>query len=143
VSSAKDRLGYLLKHAFTGLAELMESALASLSISGRELAVLRVIAEDGPLSQQDVVRELNVDRTTMVAMIDSFEDRGLVRRTPHPADRRKNVVELTAPGRKVLAAATPLVDEAERRFLAALSEADVRRLKQLLRVLVVGERPKV
>jgi hypothetical protein len=119
-----ERLYPLLKHAQLQLTELIGPALAPYGIDGRELAVLNAIADKASLSQQEVARGLGIDRTTMVAMVDALERKGLVRRNPHPADRRKNTVELTAAGRDDPpgAAGQPGV---ERRFLAPLrAEAD-------------------
>jgi DNA-binding MarR family transcriptional regulator len=136
VSSVRGQLGYLLKRAFHRLSETTESALAAHEIDGREFAVLMVIEEDGPLSQQDVVRELNVDRTTMVALIDGLEHRGLLERRQDPGDRRRNIVQLTAHGRKTVTAARPAVDDARRQFLAPTSDADAERLVHILRAIL-------
>ncbi len=118
------RLGYLMKHAYIRLASLTGSALAPFGISGRECAVLIAIDERAPLSQQEVARRMGVDRTTMVALIDDLEGKGLVQRRQDPDDRRKNVVVLTDAGRTTLRAASAATEEAERRFLAPLPGAD-------------------
>ena len=99
-----DRLAYLLKHAQLGLAGLTAEALAPFGVSGRELAVLTVLAGQEPGSQQQAAQRLGVDRTTMVGLVDALEAKGLVRRHAHAADRRRNVVELTEAGREILLA---------------------------------------
>ena len=114
------RLGYLMKHAYVRLAGLTGSALAPFGISGRECAVLIAIDERAPLSQQEVARRMGVDRTTMVALIDDLEGKGLVQRRQDPDDRRKNVVVLTEAGRTTLRGATAATEQAEQRFLAPL-----------------------
>jgi MarR family len=48
-------------------------ALAPLGINGREAAVLRAIAPDRPVPQGEIARAMNVDRTTMVALIDDLQ----------------------------------------------------------------------
>ena len=58
------RLGYLLKHAQLGLAGLTAAALEPYRLTGRELAVLTVLAGDEPASQQQAAQRLGVDRTT-------------------------------------------------------------------------------
>jgi DNA-binding MarR family transcriptional regulator len=130
------RLGYLLKHAQLGLAELTAAALEPYELTGRELAVLTVLAGDEPASQQQAAQRLGVDRTTMVALVDALEGKGLVRRHADAADRRRNVVGLTAAGRDTLHRAGEAAAEAERRFLAPLSTPDARRLKAALLVLI-------
>lgn len=130
------RLGYLLKHARVRLTELASAALAPYDLTGRELAVLLVLASGEPASQQQAARRLGVDRTTMVALVDALEDKGLVTRHPHAEDRRKNVVELTETGRVTLRDAAAASEEAERQFLAPLTGPAARQLKDALYALV-------
>lgn len=134
-ASLVDRLGFLLKQAQLGLAEHSEPALAPLGIGGRELAVLSVLAGGGSLSQHQAAQRLAIDRTTMVTLLDGLEAKGLVERRPDPADRRRNVVELTPDGRRVLDQATKAVREAERRFLARLGDVEGERFREALRAL--------
>lgn len=129
-------LGYLLKHARERLSELTSAALAPHGIDGREMAVLLVIASSEPPSQQEAAQRLGVDRTTMVALLDTLADKELVLRRPHRHDRRKNVVELTDHGHDTLAKAQVAYDDAERQFLAPVSDADGARLKTTLAVLL-------
>jgi DNA-binding MarR family transcriptional regulator len=131
------RLGYLLKHAQLKLSELTSAALEPFGLDGRELAVLSVLGSGEPASQQEAARRLAIDRTTMVAFIDTLEDKGLVARRPHAEDRRKNVVELTHDGRATLRSAGKASDEAERQFLAPLSKATAERFRDALHTLVV------
>lgn len=116
------RLHYLLKRAYLQLAELVGQALEPYGIDPRELAALTLLTGDDALSQQDLARRLQVDRTTMVALVDRLEGLDLVRRRPDPGDRRKNVVELTEHGRRTGADATRAMDAVEREFLAAAPE---------------------
>ncbi|MCW2886262.1 MAG: hypothetical protein QOE54_3160 [Streptosporangiaceae bacterium] len=136
-ASLARRLGYALKHAQLRLAEISGPALAPLGIDGRELGVLVVLADGEPLSQQQAARRLAIDRTTMVAMIDGLEDKGLVARRLDPRDRRRNIVEPTPAGRETLRKAMQVTDEVERRFLAPLGEPEAQRFKDAL-VLLLG-----
>ena len=53
-------------------------------------------------------------------------------RRPDSGDRRRNVVELTGAGRTALVEAVRASDEAERRLLAALNDAESAQLRTLL-----------
>src|SRR4051794_37227287 len=90
----KSRLGYLLKHAQLRLTDEVARDLAPFGLGGRELAVLAVLAAGTPLSQLEAAGRLEVDRTTMVALLDGLEAKGIVERRRSSEDRRKNVVEL-------------------------------------------------
>ena len=130
------RLGYLLKHAQLQMAELTAKALTPYGIDGRELGVLLVLADHEPASQQQAAQRLGIDRTTMVALLDALEGKGLVSRHPHADDRRRNVVELTDAGQDTLRRATRASDDAEREFLAPLSPRAAQQLRDSLQTIV-------
>jgi DNA-binding MarR family transcriptional regulator len=136
--SIDDRLGYLFKHAHARLTELTAEALQPYGISGRELAVLIVLAGQGPASQQEAAGRLGIDRTTMVAFVDALEAKGLVARRPDPADRRRNVVVLTPGGEDTLSRAKEAGEEAERRFLAPLTGSAADQLRRALKTIVTA-----
>ena len=123
-----DHLVYLLKHAQLRLSELSARALDPLGISGRECAVLITIDDAEPLSQQQAADRMRIDRTTMVALVDELEDKGLLERRPDPADRRRNVIALTKPGRRTLRRARAATAEAESRVLSETQRATLRGL---------------
>ncbi len=133
------RLAYLFKHAERLMSELNAEALAPFDIHGRDLGVLLVIDRFEPASQQQVAQRLGVDRTTMVAIIDALEAKGIIARRPDAEDRRRNVVELTPTGQDILRQATAASDAAEAELLASLSPEEGEQLRDLLaRVLARG-----
>lgn len=134
-----ERLGYLLKHARERLSELTSRALAPYGVDGRELAVLMTLAAGEPASQQEAAKRLGVDRTTMVALLDVLEAKGLVTRRPDAADRRRNLVELTADGKVALREGRKAATGAEREFLTPLSPTAEAAFRSALRDLVLGE----
>ncbi|MEV6633592.1 MarR family winged helix-turn-helix transcriptional regulator [Actinoplanes sp. NPDC051470] len=129
-------LGYLLKHAALKLAALTDAALEPLGIDSKDFGALRVLAHREPASQLQVAQTLGIDRTTMVALLDVLEGKGIITRRPDPADRRRNVVELTAPGLQTYDAAELAYGKAESAFVAAISPNATDQLRRTLRTLV-------
>lgn len=129
-------LVYLLKHAQLRMAELTTKALTPHGIDGRELGVLLALTGYEPISQQQAAQRLGIDRTTMVALLDTLEGKGLVSRHPDANDRRRNVVELTDAGQDTLRRATKASDDAQRAFLAPLTPQAAQQLWSSLRTLV-------
>src|SRR5450631_4020510 len=115
------RLAYLFKHAERLMSELHVEALAPFDIHARDLGVLLAIDSTEPASQQEIAQRMGVDRTTMVAIIDALEAKGIIARHPDPEDRRRNVVELTPTGQDILRQAITASDAAEAELLAPLS----------------------
>jgi DNA-binding MarR family transcriptional regulator len=130
------RLGYLLKHAREQLSELTATALEPYGVDGRQVAVLLVLADGEPTSQQAAAGRLGIDRTSMVGLLDVLEGKGLVARRPDTSDRRRNVVALTPTGRDTLARATQACDAAEREFLRPLTPELATQLTGALRTIV-------
>jgi len=127
------RLTLLLKRATLELSRLHAEVLAPLGINDHELSLLLFLGAGEPESQQQAAQRLGVDRTTMVALVDALEGKGLVARRPDPADRRRNVIELTQAGREMMRDATRASDQAERRLLGELDDAEAAQLRSLLR----------
>ncbi|HVX33438.1 MAG TPA: MarR family transcriptional regulator [Solirubrobacterales bacterium] len=135
------RLGYLLKRAHLGFGALVSEALDPLGIDNREWAVLISLDDRQPRSQAELATLIGIDRTTMVALLDSLQRKGLVDRRPHADDRRKNVIEITASGRDLRKRAARTVDAVERRFLAVLGEDEAARLRAALGAVIAPHEP--
>ncbi len=136
VRAHDDVLGYLLKHAHLALEQQTDAALAGTGLTARDLGVLRVIAGGEARSQQEVAAVLGVDRTSMVALLDALESRGIVARKPAEQDRRRNVIELTPDGRSLFQRAEQRSTEAEHAFTAALGDTGGARLRRALRAVL-------
>jgi len=52
----------------------------------------------GPQIMSDISEDLGVTRRNVTALVDALEEEGLVRRMPHPTDRRATIIELTGLG---------------------------------------------
>lgn len=129
-------LGYLLKHANMRLVDLADAGMAPLGIDSKDYGVLRILVWQKPMSQQQLAQTLSVDRTTMVALLDALEAKGIVARQPDPADRRRNIIELTEPGRKVFRDADDAYQAAEKELLAPVDAASGAQLRTTLQQLL-------
>ncbi len=133
--------GAQLKHVQLRFFELAAAALAPTGINGREAAVLRAVDNPQPLAQGEIARRMGIDRTTMVALIDDLQERGLVQRRQDPDDRRRNVVELTDAGQDITRQAARAGQQAERTFLSPLSASEAQQFKKILRALLYNPPP--
>ena len=76
------------------------------------------------------------DRSTLGSVIGRLEAKRYIERRPSESDSRAKLLSLTAAGRALLDAATPVVERAQLRMLAPLDAADRRALIRLLVNLV-------
>jgi DNA-binding MarR family transcriptional regulator len=139
-----ERLGHLLARNHIAMRQQVEGALDELGLgtddvdcTPKHIACLKVIADEGPLSQQALGLAIGLDRTTIVAIVDFLEGRELVERRRNPSDRRAYALEVTPTGHEWLDRAWPVLLERERRYLAPLSASERRQLTELLQRLLV------
>jgi DNA-binding MarR family transcriptional regulator len=99
-----------------------------------EMLVLLHFSSRGRLPLGKMGERLQVHATTVTNTVDRLEMDGLVRRVPHPPDRRTTLAEITPAGRALLKEATPIVTGTV--FAdTGLSPTELRHLFALLRKL--------
>jgi MarR family transcriptional regulator, lower aerobic nicotinate degradation pathway regulator len=111
----------------------LEAVLAGHDLALIHHGVLAALADFGPQSQQQLADSLDFDKSHLVARIDNLQSRGLVTRTQDPADRRRNLIALTAAGQELIDSLRPVAQESQQSFLQTLSPAEREILISLLR----------
>jgi len=71
-----------------------------------EVLMLLYFSRAGSLPMTKIGQRLQVHPTSVTNAVDRLESAGLVKRTPHPTDRRTTLVELLPKGRELAAKAT-------------------------------------
>ncbi len=102
----------------------------ALGVSWARVLLLRRLAAE-PHTLRALAEWLAADAPYVTLMVDDLERRGLVRRKPHPEDRRAKLVQLTAAGRVAAARAEAILGEPP----PALRDAPAKDLAAVLRVL--------
>lgn len=96
-----------------------------------EALVLLQFARDQTLPMSKMGQRLQLHPTSITNIVDRLEGSGLVRRVPHPTDKRTTLVEITDAGRAACRDATTAVTSVD--FgLVGLSDDDVATLTGLL-----------
>jgi len=116
---------------------LLDRALAPLGLRSREYWLL-ALAGLGNYSQHEIAEQFGIDPSSLVAVLDTLERRGLLRRQRNPDDRRVQWVQRTEEGDRLFARALPRARRAEARQLSALSAADQTQLVTVMRKLVTS-----
>jgi DNA-binding MarR family transcriptional regulator len=108
-------------------------ALESLGLTPALFGLLNVLGAREGANQQEIGRDMGIDRSTMVMLIDELEAKALAKRRPHPADRRAREVAITPKGRRVLEQGRQMAIQVEDEVLRGLTSGERRQLLKLLR----------
>ncbi|WP_121714557.1 MarR family transcriptional regulator [Streptomyces sp. E5N91] len=107
-----------------------------------DFAVLAALEEYGALSQAEIGRRLGLDRNDVSNILNRLEDGRQVDRQADPANRRRNVVTLTAAGRQHLEQLQQHTDAVQAELLAGLNTGERRQLHSLLAKLLDSHQPQ-
>lgn len=117
-------IGFHLRLAQIAVFRDFATTLATLDVTPGIFAVLVLIDTNAGLKQTELANAVGLDRSSMVAVIDNLERRGLVRRLAVATDRRANALRLTAAGKDLLKKAKRLVAAHEARLAENLAAGE-------------------
>jgi len=87
--------------------------------------------EHGPRTLAELAQQMGADAPATTVLVDALEQRGLVKRTPHPTDRRAKQVSITAAGRRIVDVVEKIGDPPPAAF-ERLPDVELRRLRATL-----------
>lgn len=93
---------------------------------------------DRPLTLAELADAMSVDAPAATVAVNDLERRGLVRRTPHPTNRRAKLVQLTDEGGRTVAIARSVKDKPPA-AVAALTAEQLTQLGALLTLITSYE----
>jgi DNA-binding MarR family transcriptional regulator len=149
IAALHRRIPFLLSQLGIYLAEDFVHRLEPFGLEPRAYAVLKALSEDDGRSQRELSTQLGIHRNVMVSVVDKLEREGLVRRMPHPGDRRAFAVTLTGKAHDLLpkldAQGRAQEDEITATLTAAERKAVLRHLQQMSAAagLTPGVHPKL
>lgn len=126
---------FLLNRAYQVAADRFSAAAGVGQLSLRQFAVLAAIADKPGASQNDLVRAVSVDRSTLADMLKRLAAQGLVAKAASTKDARANEVALTAAGQRMLDAAFDHARKADQAVLGVLPKSKRKTFQETLQRL--------
>ena len=124
---------------------LVSETLGAVDAHRYHYSTLAALDELGAMSQAELGRRCGLDRSDVAAVVAELAGRKFIRRVTDADDRRRNIVSITASGRRRLATLDGLLRDTQKQLLAPLSAAEREQLARLLLRVVdddAGSRPQ-
>lgn len=134
-----DMAGHLIRRLHQQSTQLFvqRTQAAGFDLTPVQYAALDAICVQPGTDQARVAEIIGYDRATIGGVIDRLEKKGWVRRVVSEQDRRARELSLTAKGKRVFAALTPIVLALQKDILQPLNSTDNARFIKLARQVVL------
>ncbi|WP_067450617.1 MarR family winged helix-turn-helix transcriptional regulator [Actinomadura macra] len=123
---------WLINLTSTHSHRLVSEGFAAAGARGYHYRLLAALDEYGPASQAALGRHTGIDRSDVVAALNELAAKDLIERSPDPADRRRNIITITAAGSRHLEQLDRVLASVQDELLAPLSAPERTRLVELL-----------
>lgn len=132
LDSAGSRTGFALTILGESFQRHIREALADHDLKPRQLRILDLLADRGPIGQRELAELMGVDHSVLVGLLNPLENSRLIKRERDTTDRRKHLVSISSAGQRRLTRADQAFRDAEDAFLAPLAANEREQLHALL-----------
>ncbi|SER48580.1 MarR family transcriptional regulator, transcriptional regulator for hemolysin [Sphingobium sp. YR768] len=103
ITESKRLLAHKMAAVARGWRQLADSALAEFGVSNSAgWCLIHIDRMGGDVRQSELAESLDISQPSLVRTLDQVQAAGLVGRTPHPEDKRSNIIGLTSAGKDLV-----------------------------------------
>ncbi len=132
LEGAGSRTGFALTILGDSFGRRIREVLAEHHLKPRQLRILDLLADRGPVGQRELAQLMDIDHSVLVNLLNPLEAARLVKRERDSVDRRRHVVHIATAGKRRLAQADQAFRDAEDAFFAPLRPEQRHQLHTLL-----------
>jgi trehalose-phosphatase len=115
-----------------GLNQRSKAMLGRHGVTGPQRLVVRVVGRLGPVSPAQLARVLHLHPSSVTRLTHRLEERGLIRRTPHPSHQGRYLLTLGSRGGRVEQIGAGTVESAVRSALRTAGPRDLQATRRVL-----------
>jgi DNA-binding MarR family transcriptional regulator len=127
---------HLLHRVHQRATELFQEKMAGIDITARQYVVLVTVAQNDGASQQDIIDNTGIDRSTVSQIMQTMIRKGLLKRKRTKEDARAYAITVTDQGRDILKASEAIVEGVNEALVAALSATRAKTFIDNLRSII-------
>ena len=132
---------HLLHRVHQRATELFQEKMAGIDITARQYVVLVTVAQNDGASQQDIIDNTGIDRSTVSQIMQTMIRKGLLKRKRTKEDARAYAITVTDQGRDILKASGAIVEGVNEALVAALPVTRAKTFIDNLRSIISQREP--
>jgi DNA-binding MarR family transcriptional regulator len=125
-------IGFLLSQVGALAASKFAEFIRPFGITPSHAGILRLVSQTEGLSQAELAQQLSILPSRLVVLLDELEQKGLLRRSDDPSDRRSYSLQLTAKGSKIISSLTEIARKHHDEMCKGLTAEETKTLAELL-----------
>ncbi|TNH05697.1 MarR family transcriptional regulator [Testudinibacter sp. TR-2022] len=130
--SAQKLTFWQLKNLTLNINKALDHLLQQEGLTLSQARVLLLLFDENGQNQTSLMKQLQIESSSMTKILDLLERKGLLQRKDNPRDARQKNVFLTKKGHHAEVGIVHLLQQFEHNLLAELSKAEIQQLHHLL-----------
>ncbi|MCK8782042.1 MarR family transcriptional regulator [Rhizobium sp. NTR19] len=131
---------YLARQLAKSFSRSLQKRATALGFSPGQFPVLLELWQQDGLTQKQLLDKLEVEQATLANTLARMERDRLIERTPHPSDRRAQIIRLTQLGRNLEARALEAAQEADAAMFAGFKRFERELMIEYMRMIIDNAR---
>jgi DNA-binding MarR family transcriptional regulator len=131
----RDVLGFRMGAAYRRIERLHDRAFREIGISHAHAQILTCLLQDGPLRPGDIEKRTGFEQSTVSRLVKELARRKLVRKGPHPSDRRARLLSAAKRGEALRKPIESIYERLNARLRRDLTEIDLEGFAQTIAVM--------
>lgn len=138
------RLGFLVNHIYRFIKALVISILAEkgIDLTYEQSGLIIAMWHHEGSNQQGIADHLLKEKSSTLRLLDSLEEKGIVRREKDPHDRRNKLIFLTDSGKEILDKLLELNDENIQKIFFGLDNSNLEELEKIMGMMYNNIKPE-
>ena len=132
VGGLQDVLGFHIRLAHGAAYRHFMETFAHLGLTQKQVSVLWLVSDHPGIAQTDLAQRLQMDRATVMAIVNRLQARGFLERGRSEEDRRRQTLHLLPAGEGALADARRAILDHEAWLKSRFTKREIERLIELL-----------
>lgn len=130
-----ERIGRIIRHLAILNRNNTNQRLKAYKLTSNEATVLMYLKRSQEVYQEDIVKELQIDKSAVTRLLQNMESKGLIKRVPLASDKRFYLIEMTNKGNEKQSLVDQTFEQKDIDLVKGLSEEELLELRRMLNII--------